>query len=269
MNNQIITAGTVFEKGPVNKKMLPTGRDLKAYAMVLLTEGGGQYWDENLSDQEGIKVSQGQVIILFPGLRHRYGRGAGDHLWSEYYLVFNGPIFEQLELDDLLRRDTPILNTRQNQGFVDSFKELVESYQEGFHLHSPHAAIAKVHELLARLYQLNIAPEIWLTRACRELGRDLDKKLSLNELAPTFQMGEQVFRKQFKAQLNISPLQYRLQKRLDYAQELLLVENKGLDWVASTCGFCDQYHFSRIFKKHRKMTPGEFRRLNGLTPREK
>jgi transcriptional regulator GlxA family with amidase domain len=37
----------------------------------------------------------------------------------------------------------------------------------------------------------------------------------------------------------------------------------SIEQIAERCGFCDRYHFSRVFQKHREMGPATFRRTLG------
>src|SRR6476659_7974697 len=77
-------------------------RVLGSYAIVLLLEGSGRYQDANGYQQ---RVQAGDMLMVFPELAHRYGPGAGE-FWNEFYVVFNGPVFD-------LWRQVGLLNPAQ------------------------------------------------------------------------------------------------------------------------------------------------------------
>ena len=68
------------------------------------------------------------------------------------------------------------------------------------------------------------------------------------------------FRKLFRDEVGMPPLEYMNNRRLDYAKELfrLWKDRLSVAEVAHTCGFRDEYYFSRYFKKHEGITPGQY-----------
>ena len=269
MRSHIESAGTIQMKAHAVWPEGLQGRDLDAYALVYLEAGSGYYWDAAVADK--IEVRAGDVLVLFPGLRHRYGRAQTDPLWSERYVVFSGPIFEELERDQLLNRDEPIWHTHNDAAFRQLFAQVVTDTLSGRQHIQPHQLLSQLHQLISdahRLHHHAINPHSdWRERACAALGDDLGLDISIAALAKDFDCSEQVFRKRFKKELGISPQQFRLQRRLDQAQDLLLDAHNSLADVADACGFCDQYQFSRMFKRHRGRSPGRFRQEQGLSPR--
>ena len=68
------------------------------------------------------------------------------------------------------------------------------------------------------------------------------------------------FRKLFRDEVGMPPLEYMNNRKLDYAKELfrLWKDRLSIAEVAHTCGFRDEYYFSRYFKKHEGKTPGQY-----------
>ncbi len=61
-----------------------------------------------------------------------------------------------------------------------------------------------------------------------------------------------------KASTGLPMHQYLLQIRLTHAVELLETHCFSINEIATKCGFCDVYHFSRFFKEKMKITPSQF-----------
>jgi AraC family transcriptional regulator len=64
----------------------------------------------------------------------------------------------------------------------------------------------------------------------------------------------------FKAQERQTPGHYMQRLRVRAACELLRDQDTPLAWVAADCGFSDQSHLTRTFKKIVGVTPGGFRK---------
>lgn len=65
--------------------------------------------------------------------------------------------------------------------------------------------------------------------------------------------------REFRKQHGCTVGEHLRRLRVEHACNLLLEGGLGLAEIASRCGFCDQSHFSSVFKKMVGMTPGEFR----------
>jgi AraC family transcriptional regulator len=57
-----------------------------------------------------------------------------------------------------------------------------------------------------------------------------------------------------------------MKRRLDRAVELLSGSDKSLIDIAAVCGFSDQSHFGRVFKRTFGLTPGERRKALTFVP---
>jgi AraC-like DNA-binding protein len=66
-------------------------------------------------------------------------------------------------------------------------------------------------------------------------------------------------RRTFQRQIGMPLTRYRMHRRIERAQALLLQGN-DLAAVAERLGYCDQFFFARQFKQVVGMTPGAWRR---------
>lgn len=67
------------------------------------------------------------------------------------------------------------------------------------------------------------------------------------------------FRHLFKLQTELSPKQYIIQKRIEYAQTLLVNSNMAVFDIAQACGFLNSSQFNVIFKKYVDISPLRYR----------
>ena len=84
--------------------------------------------------------------------------------------------------------------------------------------------------------------------------------LGNTELAHACGLSEVYFRKLFAQAFGTTPHRYLIGIRLRKAQQLLCEGKRRVSQVAELCGFSNEYHFSRTFKKFTGISPSEYAR---------
>ena len=84
--------------------------------------------------------------------------------------------------------------------------------------------------------------------------------ISVEEIAASSGLSQYHFSRCFRQLFGTSPYQYHVNKRLLHAKQQLLAGDKTIAEVAVITGFPDVQSFSKSFKKHFGITPGEIRR---------
>ena len=72
------------------------------------------------------------------------------------------------------------------------------------------------------------------------------------------------FRRLFKQVTAWAPGAFLLECRLRRAEKLLMSTHIRISEIAQECRFNDEFHFSRIFKKHGSISPSLFRTRYGI-----
>lgn len=86
----------------------------------------------------------------------------------------------------------------------------------------------------------------------------LSENISLDDLAAAVGLSPFHFSRQFKADFGIAPYAFVIQKRVSKAQEMLRRGRLPLKSVALDCGFSDQSHLCRTFRKIVGVTPAQY-----------
>ncbi len=89
------------------------------------------------------------------------------------------------------------------------------------------------------------------------IDTELAEQIRLADLATLAHLSEFHFHRMFQASRGVSPHQWVTMLRIERAKALLR-ENSIAD-VASACGFSNQSHLSRLFKRHTGLTPAAYR----------
>ncbi|MGD1824887.1 AraC-type DNA-binding domain and AraC-containing protein [Chromobacterium violaceum] len=84
-----------------------------------------------------------------------------------------------------------------------------------------------------------------------------ERDVSLAELAALAELSPWHFLRRFRQRVGVPPHAYLVQARLRKARQLLLA-GCPIPEAASACGFSDQSHFHRHFKRALGITPGQF-----------
>ncbi len=86
---------------------------------------------------------------------------------------------------------------------------------------------------------------------------------SMHDLAQLTGLNPRYLIRVFRQQTGLTPHRYLTALRVHRSKDLLLTDHP-LSSVAADLGFSDQAHFTRVFKTHVQVSPGEFRRLSTL-----
>jgi AraC-like DNA-binding protein len=93
-----------------------------------------------------------------------------------------------------------------------------------------------------------------ISRAVEHIHRNLDKPVSVDELAKMVHMSRPTFDENFRAVMHIPPLQYAKSVRLDRAQTLIK-EGKKASEAGYPVGYNSLSQFSREYKRHFGLSP--------------
>ena len=106
----------------------------------------------------------------------------------------------------------------------------------------------------------------WQRRAATEMiAAHLDGGITVEELAAVCGLSASRFAHAFRNSFGIAPYQWLQARRIDRAKTMLAGPAGPPADVALACGFADQSHFGRVFRRAVGMSPGAFRRsLRGI-----
>jgi AraC-like DNA-binding protein len=69
------------------------------------------------------------------------------------------------------------------------------------------------------------------------------------------------FRRAFKVSFGVTFYKYINRRRVERAQEMMVMTDQPLCQIARQCGFADQPHFTRVFRRLVGSSPAIWRRL--------
>lgn len=104
-----------------------------------------------------------------------------------------------------------------------------------------------------------------ISRAVEYIIENIDKKISLDEMARLTDMSVNNFHKLFKQALNDTPVQYMKKIRLYKARQLIIYNNLRTVDAAQVVGYDSTSQFSREFKRYFGVSPSKIKETEAET----
>lgn len=230
------------------------------FAMVYALRGDAHYRD---ADGYRCAIHPGDLILLFEGFPVLYGARAGT-LWDEFWITFTGPVFELWESLGLLDRSRPVHHLEPIDFWLKRLQTIAAAPKQ--RAHSSQTAV--VCELQALLCDVLSASEQgrystkelnWLSAAKTRLESLGTSGEGVADVARSFGVPPDRFRKRFTRLAGIPPGQYRNRRRMERACRLLLTTDLLVKEIAYELGFSNEFHFSHRFKDVMGQSPQAFR----------
>ncbi|BAQ82864.1 AraC family transcriptional regulator [Pseudomonas sp. St29] len=210
-------------------------------------------------------ATQGCVVTISPGEIHD-GVQACDQGWVYRMLYIDPQWLNRAVLGQRLAADHIHLFRNvlsEDPAFARWF---LQQHQRIEHADSSLERESILLELLAQLFQRNGVRQPATDRQEREavkrirqrLDDDFEQSIRLEELAALVNLEPLYMIRVFKNSLGISPHSYQIQRRIARVQHLLR-SGASITEASFHCGFFDQSHMTRAFKKVVGITPGHFR----------
>jgi AraC family transcriptional regulator len=100
-----------------------------------------------------------------------------------------------------------------------------------------------------------------VARACRLIDARFLEPLRIEEIAREVDLSPAALVQAFRRRYDCSPGDYLRALRIAEAKRLLASSDRSLCQIATACGFADQSHMTRLFKRACSVTPAVYRRL--------
>jgi AraC-like DNA-binding protein len=238
------------------------GRVLDEYQIIYISKGEGRFESINCPEQS---VSEGSVILLFPGEWHRF-RPVISTGWNEYWVGFKGTIIDNIA-PNFFPKDNAVLDVGLHEIIIQLFTEIIEKTREEKTGYQPLIAGIVMH-LLGEVHSFNkqqhFSGEDITASVIKKAGiifrTNVESDLSMEQVAEQLKVSYAWFRKAFKTYTGIAPHKYLLQLKIEKAKLLLSDQAISIKDVAFRLNFESAFYFSRLFKEKTGLSPEQYRK---------
>jgi AraC-like DNA-binding protein len=105
-----------------------------------------------------------------------------------------------------------------------------------------------------------------LEKAQDLMRHHMQSGISNDQIAEALHLSPNAFIRWYKSVIGISPQFWLNRERINEASFWLHHTDASMEKIAETLGFCDRYHFSRVFKRIQGVSPAVFRKNRDLPP---
>jgi AraC-like DNA-binding protein len=210
-----------------------------------------------------VELQPGDLLVLDPQTPHHYRPAPGPR-WDQFWVMFEGPVFDLWQVRGRLGLAAPLVRLRPVAYWLERFQAAACLPVPP----TPHDVLRQVCRWLDLLAEVAGQAEArgggrsraWVRRAVAAVERDLADPAPLPAVARELGLSYEAFRKRFREWVGVSPGQHRMERRIEWASRLLLEGEAPLKDIARRVGFCDEFDFSRRFKRVTGVAPSRYRR---------
>lgn len=245
------------------------------YELVIVVSGEGVH----LLDEGHVGIAEGHTFLIPPGRRHGYSEIRDLALYNiligERALALhlhelkevNG--FSELFLQEMGEVRHARLNNHQLSEVMAIVSTIRLESERQEHAYGAGAlAYAKLLQLIVLICRAHSEYKGSAFIADQRLGEviafmeeNLDRPLSLKELAAQAAMSTSTLNRQFRLSTGWSPVDFHIHRRIAYAAKLLLTTDHSMERISEQTGFSDANYFARQFRTHMQMSPREYKQL--------
>lgn len=237
------------------------GRILNSPSFIYITHGEGLF---ESAASPSAKVTAGQVLVLFPGIWHRY-KPASHTGWHEYWIDFEGQQADHLFGLAGFTPGQPVVTTGLDEDLILAFTRLIElARTEPFRMEL--LLSAEATRILCRIIALMDAQQLGTHQDAAAISQakaallEASSSADLQHMAKVAGMSYTSFRRLFKASTGFSPRHFQLEHRLYRAKAMLSHSALPIGQLSEALGFASAYYFSQFFKKKTGLAPMAFRK---------
>ncbi len=241
-------------------------RSLPALFVTMCVSGGGPMRQSTSLQLIEAEIAPGDIGLVPPN-----SKGAGE--WPEISVITLGIAIESVsesfgdDWPQKLKRET--FSKVFRDPLVESTLMSVGHTQAGDISDATlfHAAHMVTHQLLDQPFEpVAKSGEAFplsgasLNRVKQLLAKNLDRHVTVEEMAATAGISRHHFSRRFKAATGQSPHQFAIHGKLEHAAHLLAEEeNASVLSIAQKVGYCNPAQFAKLFRRQFGLSPRSWR----------
>jgi len=230
------------------------------------------YLMEYVVSGKGDLVLDGDRHSLREGCLYWYGPGISCHLVTDrehplvkYFFAFRCP---EASPSDVYKMQRLFIGANRGGELVGNlvkmlFDEACSSSEESWRICCSYLDIIFLKSARSQVREQHSKERAWqVFQTIKEHIEDNYLELSrMEDISAATHLNPSYISRLFKRYYHMTPYHFLLQKKMEHALDLLRQDNLNVQQVAEKIGFEDPFHFSRVFKKFKGISPSLVRNV--------
>ena len=191
------------------------------------------------------KIKTGELFIIRPDEITTYIADSCEP-WHYVWIGFSGAKAEMF----LNKKSVYACNER----IFLKMKKLVEQEELSSDIYT-----AFIYEIIYELFSKQTVPQDVVFKVCRYIEYNYMQNITAESVSRLFGYERTYLYRIFKKRHNMGVKEYIIKVRLEHAREFLL-EGNAVCKVAAMTGYCDEFNFSKAYKKYYGVAPSKEKR---------
>ena len=212
-------------------------------------------------DGEKFTVKAGDTYLLYPNTKQKYYSDK-EHPMKKYWVNFIGTDIDRI-LDALKIKGVHYFPKCNLMGYFIQLYSLDEIFVSSIDF--SYFALSTITSMFVEMKKslVNKEDENDIAVKIKEIiDAHISENIKVLDICDELMLSKTFVIKTFKDKYHVTPNQYKLNRKMEIARNMLMNENISIKQIAISLGFIDQYHFANSFKKHHNMYPSEYRKVH-------
>lgn len=225
--------------------------------LLYLTNSAGEY---ELPDGTTVFAPRKSFVYAPKGIKYKFRcTEADEEAFSN--IIINFVLFEtdgtEFRLYDGIKVMNDLPLAKLEKLFLNTAAVSRQNVRFPCGLHS--CLYSVLSEICSHYHRKNILSKKYqvISKGILYLEENEELDLTVGEIAKMCNVSEIYFRKLFKEYSGVTPVSFKLNRKMEKAKQYLAFEGKTVRETAEALGFSEPAYFCRIFKEKTGMTPGE------------
>jgi AraC-like DNA-binding protein len=253
-----VTPGSRFPRTghpPLYQFTWDKGRVLPEFQFIYLTRGSGVF---ESGPTGRIDVGAGDVVLLFPGVWHRY-RPNPRTGWDSYWVGANGNYLHSLLEQGFFSPRTPILRIGLTPEVIHAYQTMLEQVRLESRV-NPLLLGARTMEILAQIVappqpaesladDSPIVEDRMVAKAIHFIWNQSHRPMQVEDVVAQVPLTRRSLERRFRRVLGRTILDEIMRCRLERVKRMLEETEVPIKRIAAIAGFTSAEHLSKVFRR--------------------
>ncbi len=229
------------------------------YLIHFVISGKGQY----TCNGKTYNIKAGEMFLIKPSQVVHYVADTNEP-WEYYWVGFNGTYAQKAVANLPFKDNMPVYAPKDFEACKEYLYQIYAN--SGNSMSNSAAMLGYFYLFIAKLIEessltssvASATQSNYVVEAIKYIQFNYSTDISVDDIANAVGISRSHLYRVFISNLNQSPIDYLTEYRINEACELLKNSNLSISQIAVSVGFFDQFYFSRVFKKIKKIPPSKY-----------